>query len=958
MKKNLLFLLLLGALLFQDVQAQNFGAHPYGLNWQVMKSPAGNVIFPKGMEDKARRVSNIINYMNDSCTQSVGNKFKKINLVLQNQTVIPNGYVGLAPFRSEFYTTPPEGIDILGSIDWIDGLAIHEYRHVLQYRNADRGFTKFWHLFQGQYGWDVASNLSLPNWYWEGDAVITETALSNSGRGRTPSFSIEQRSLALAGIDYRYMKLRNGSFKSMLPNHYPLGYMMLTHLRNEKGNDVIKDILADAARYKKVFYPFSGALHKHTGYRTPSLYKASWEASKKQWKEELSKFILTPTIPFTQKQKKIVTNYYFPQVDRNGNVIALKSSYTKTGAIYRITDKGEKELVSIGFNLGSYFYYRNEKVVWTELSLNPRRTNVSYSDIYLYDIEKEKKIKLTKKGKYFSPAIANDGKTVVAVYVNEFQQCTLKRIDINTGEKKEDIPFAADEFVARPSFTNDDKAIVYILQKKNQLAVYKYDLSTNAKIQLTPWTAHSIDAPRVQGDYVYYTATFSGIDNIYRTPINGSMAIQQLTSVPIGAYEPSISWNSDTLLFTEFTEMGYVISKMEMKNKVSQNEESITLKEPVEMPWLDTVAYKAEGGNILNKIPDNKYEVKSYNLLFKDLTPHSWFFSTSPTETRFDIQMDNFLNDVKLIVGGGYNRNINGYFHTEELSIGRWYPVIKLKTRQSEGAGNYLNNNRPEQLSLKENDFSLAVSLPYQWLKGNYATHLMVEMSGTAYRQTIKHQLSPDRIIITANGINTSTYYSNDFFNSIEGTLYYSTLKRTAKQNVGSRMGAAGSLEYFRGIKKSDNEKIRGVGSVYLPGIGVNHNLKFLFAFQKELLRNRFQYSDNFEYPRGYSPFINDEVEKLSIDYGLPIAYPDWGFGGITYFKRIRANLFYDYGQSKFYLLNKTTKYESTGIELLFDNTFFNAAPVSFGFRGTYLLRKHPNTKEKNTISFFIASLF
>ena len=157
-----------------------------------------------------------------------------INIVLQNQTVVPNGYVGLAPLVSEFYATPIEYTSLLGSMKWLDALAIHEYRHVQQLINTRKRITKLLYLLGGEIGWLVGSYLTVPNWYFEGDAVITETALTSAGRGRTPSFTAQQRALSLAGIDYSYMKARNGSFKDVVPDHYSLGYLMLTHLSSDK----------------------------------------------------------------------------------------------------------------------------------------------------------------------------------------------------------------------------------------------------------------------------------------------------------------------------------------------------------------------------------------------------------------------------------------------------------------------------------------------------------------------------------------------------------------------------------------------------------------------------------------------------------------------------------------------------------------------------------------------------
>ena len=77
---------------------------------------------------------------------------------------------------------------------------------------------------------------------------------------------------------------------------------------------------------------------------------------------------------------------------------------------------------------------------------------------------------------------------------------------------------------------------------------------------------------------------------------------------------------------------------------------------------------------------------------------------------------------------------------------------------------------------------------------------------------------------------------------------------------------------------------------------------------------------------------------RTSANYHLPLAYPDWGFGGIVYFLRVRSNLFYDF--SKVYSRNKlsTANLRSTGAEIYFDTKWWNQLPVTFGVRYSYLL--------------------
>ncbi|HTN17788.1 MAG TPA: hypothetical protein VL092_08920, partial [Chitinophagaceae bacterium] len=88
-----------------QAQSSVSGDNPADIHWKAIQSKAVKVIFPEGNTAEAQRVSNIINYIHDSAGVTIGNKRKHLNLLLQTNQVVSNGYVALAPFRSEFYAT-------------------------------------------------------------------------------------------------------------------------------------------------------------------------------------------------------------------------------------------------------------------------------------------------------------------------------------------------------------------------------------------------------------------------------------------------------------------------------------------------------------------------------------------------------------------------------------------------------------------------------------------------------------------------------------------------------------------------------------------------------------------------------------------------------------------------------------------------------------------------------------
>jgi hypothetical protein len=96
--------------------AQQFGGNPPSVKWKQVNTPAVRVIFPQGLDSVAFNIAGIIQRVDQTVQPTIGNKQKKISIVLQDKTTIPNANVGLAPFRSEFYLTPDQNSFELGSL--------------------------------------------------------------------------------------------------------------------------------------------------------------------------------------------------------------------------------------------------------------------------------------------------------------------------------------------------------------------------------------------------------------------------------------------------------------------------------------------------------------------------------------------------------------------------------------------------------------------------------------------------------------------------------------------------------------------------------------------------------------------------------------------------------------------------------------------------------------------------
>ncbi|MEO8174778.1 MAG: hypothetical protein ABI581_16900, partial [Sediminibacterium sp.] len=508
MRKHILFF----AFLFLNVcllRAQNFGGTPSSIKWQQINTDTVRVIFPKGYDAKAQRIANIVHSLQKSYSHSIGDDLRKVNIVLQNQTLLSNGYVALGPFRSEFYTTPPQNAFELGAVEWTDYLALHEFRHIQQYNNFNKGLSKAATFLFGEQGQLVANAMAVPDWFFEGDAVFNETKFTQQGRGALPLFLSGYQSLFLANRKYSYMKMRNGSLRDYVPNHYDLGYLLVAYGRKKYGDDLWRKVTDDAARFKPLFYPFQGAVKKQTGIAFDQFVNDAMSYYQQQWqtlKNETTEW-LTPVV------KHEVVNYQYPYTDENGSLIVVKSSNTKIPAFYKIhPDKTEERIATKSIAADHYFSYRNGKIVYASYQPDPRWRNRNYTAIKLLNVNTGEETNVTTHSKYTSPDISHDGQSVIAVKLLPSGGSNV--VVMNTeGVISDSLPIG-DSIFSYPKFAADDKH--YYVTSRNargEMSLLKFTMNDNRapEVLLRP-SNRIIGFLQVQGDTLLFSTTFQGRD--------------------------------------------------------------------------------------------------------------------------------------------------------------------------------------------------------------------------------------------------------------------------------------------------------------------------------------------------------------------------------------------------------------------------------------------------------------
>ena len=130
-------------------------------------------------------------------------------------------------------------------------------------------------------------------------------------------------------------------------------------------------------------------------------------------------------------------------------------------------------------------------------------------------------------------------------------------------------------------------------------------------------------------------------------------------------------------------------------------------------------------------------------------------------------------------------------------------------------------------------------------------------------------------------------------------TLAYSTQTRTALSEIQPRWGFSARIGYVTNPTNSDFNNLwtASLGG-WLPGVAPLHGTRVRLAWHETGGRDDapFTYRMKDVFPRGARyDFSARKWRSGSIDYQLPVWYPEGGIPSVIYFKRVRINLFADY---------------------------------------------------------------
>jgi hypothetical protein len=915
-------------------RAQQFAGTPPEVRWSQINTDSVRIIFPAGLDSTAQRVASITHYLAARKPVSSGNQQRKINIVLQNQTTVSNGYVTLGPFRSEFYLTPPANSFEQGSISWTDQLSLHEYRHVQQFNNFNNGLSRLVKTLFGAEGYDLAINAAVPDWFYEGDAVYQETVLTRQGRGRLPLFLNAYPSLWNAGKEYSWMKLRNGSLKDYVPSHYHLGYLLVNYGYEKYGTDFWRKVTHDASAYKGLLYPFQSAIKRHAGIEYKTFYNNAFAYYKnaefpKPANEKAATTIIAPFVKeLTTARQQYVTNYLFPYSLSPDSLLYLRRTYRHRPAFFIKDAKGEHKLRVKDVSLDDQFSYRNGRIVYAAYEPDARWGWRNYSVLKVLDVKTGKQTKLTNRTKYFTPDISFNGERIAAVEVAISGKSELHILDAATGEVKNRIRSQDILLFTDPKFVDDSSVVTAVRLKDGKMALALADIHSGATIRLTAPSYNVVGFPSVDAGIVYFTASYGGNDDVFALRLSDRKVVKITNGNQSGKY--FVNAANGKMTWSSFTADGYQLQQSE---QVAIDWDRITDASDETMQAPFPVSQDGQLSTVLaDSIPDRVFAIEKYKKGTRLFNFHSWRPYYEDPIFTFSLYGENILNTLQTEIYYLYNQNEKTNAVGFTAMYGAWFPYLSI------GSEYTFNRERPLGNKIRQwdqVDSRIGLNVPLNLTSGRSLRQLNM---GTSYfyHRELNKGFFKDSLGSTG-------------FSYLHHFISFSQQSQRAEQHIFPKWGANFSANYRYAISDVDSWQFLSSASIYLPGLAANHSLVLSGAFQEiDTLVSAF--SNRFSYSRGYNSLYFARMWRMSGNYHFPVIHPDFGLANILFIQRVRGNAFYDF--TRVYSRDKTEwrDQRSVGGEIFFDTKWWNQYELTFGLRVSRLLDYDFITGSKETI--------
>ncbi len=925
-----------------SAQYYSWGADAPGSKWRTMQRENVRILYPDTAAAYATRTLWSIEQIQPSISYGFRHPALKIPFVIHPENFRSNGLVMWLPKRVEFLSTPATESY---AMPWYKQLSIHEYRHAVQYNNLNRGVIRVLSYLLGEQGSTIGL-LFLPIWLIEGDATLAETQMATFGRGLQPSFTMPYRALGEEMLERRNPdKWFCGSYLDFVPDHYRIGYQIASYSDNYYQENIWDKVAWYGVRNPYLFATISIALHKFYDTSVTKLYRATFRDLNDFWNTLPE---ITPSAtPLKTLPMRNFTHYQWPVRVSDTTFVALRTTLNRPARLMLFDSRtGEERKLPYTGTLSSRPAIGNDgRLWWSEYRrslLFEQRVN---SRLCYMDLSTQKIHTVGRIRNALYPTPSEEGIAWIEYLPNGLYTLVIQE---GAQTRRLEIPYFKE--VHGLAWENQRNQFYLLITDDDGMYIATFDQS-GAFHRVTSPSYATLSGLRARNGILYFGSIRSGLDEAHAYELESGREYR-LTTSRYGSFDPE-PLNDSTLLVTDYNRRGYApaLQRYNHDHPVAYAPIPENRVNPPRRKWdvvnMDSLRFtSADSIQVAQQAPSRKYR-KGLHLF----DVHSWMpVSLNPfnlvEEHHVAINWgvtamsQNLLSNTEAYVSWGWNRHEGSLFNLGVRYFGLG-PTLDVSASYGGDQQIYsLAQRNPETHKMefqkspspdKYYAFSASLALPLVFEQGYHIRQLTTAV-GWSYSNGLVANLGEIRFDHMTGAIsNIERIGFQKGLHKLAFSIGFSDQVRRAHRDFAPRWGYLVQADYaLNPANDSFSNLVSLYGKLFLPGITRPHSLTLAANYQTSFGGFKspngtqiLSYRSNRLIPRSYSAsqITSDHYTALSLNYQLPLWYPEGGISSVIYFKRIRLNLGVDWAQYRY--ADQWQRLHAYGGDILLDVNIF-----------------------------------
>ena len=912
-------------------QYYSWGADPARFRWMREADSVSDVIYPRHAAAIGSATAYFVRRMHPYISYGYRLPALDIPFIVHPENMQSNGLVMWLPKRVEFLTAP--AVDGY-SMPWIKQLVAHEYRHAVQYNNLNVGVVKAVSYLLGEQSSTIGL-LFMPLWMIEGDATMSETEASSFGRALQPRFTLEFRAMGDIATKYRNIdKFLCGSYRDFIPDHYQLGYQMVAHGNDLAGRVICDGIAAYGPRHPWMVVSTGLTMKKLFGFTTRDLFRSTVRSLTDYWDSLPAVEPTTERVPAPAVTS--YTTYSDPIWLGNGTMLLLKEDLDRTSHFVLLdTATGRERTLCYTGSVSTRPAYdaAAQRLWWTEYRRSPMFEEKVDSRLCYLDLDslaagshrpRTVARHAPQQGNILYPT--PDGEGGLAWVQYHADGIYTIRYDTPDGTLlSRSFPFG--EEIHSLAWDDRTRQLYYIATGNEGMWIGTLD-GDFAPRQVTRPAYITIGKLRAGNGRLYFGSIASGRDEAHCLDL-ASGREYQLTESPYGSFDPAPA-EGDSIAVTTYDSTGYhpAIQRAEtFRREVAYSPLPRNVVNPPRKRWntinLDTVRLDstvAASAAAAQSRHTRRYRKGATLFNFHSWAPLSYDPFSLSEEGAINMNLgatimtQNLLSSAQGFFTYGWNSEQGSVWKGSMRYYGLG-PTISIEATYG-GHQNiypvYVYNSQTHSIEFpvppeqgRYYSFGADISFPLMFDCGHHIRYIVASASWSYSNGLVA---DTGRLHIGEGGIsNVATIGYNKGLHLTAFSLGYQDMTRMAHRDFATPWGVVASATYaMNPANRGFDDLVSLYAKAYTPGLLPHNSFTVAAAYQTSFggfssrdALSALTFKTTRLLPRGFytTQIENKHYIAASFNYQLPLCYPDGGLHGIIYFKRIRANIGFDYAQ-------------------------------------------------------------